>query len=114
MDWAPVLLILMEMAGRIFIYPMIMAFRIICISIIKTEHLPINCNQFWTYIQFSMGNDVADINNDGLPDIFTLDMLPEDNHRQKLLFAPDNYEKFDLKFALRFLLSIHAQYAAVK
>ncbi len=45
---------------------------------------------------FSMGNNVSDINNDGLPDIFTLDMLPEDNHRQKLLFAPDNYEKFDL------------------
>jgi len=47
---------------------------------------------------FSMGNDVADINNDGLPDIITLDMLPEDNKRQKLLFAPDNYEKFDLSF----------------
>ncbi|MEO6456228.1 MAG: VCBS repeat-containing protein, partial [Ginsengibacter sp.] len=46
--------------------------------------------------QFSMGNDVADINNDGLQDIFTLDMLPEDNHRQKLLLAPDNYSKFDL------------------
>jgi hypothetical protein len=43
-----------------------------------------------------MGNSVADINNDCLPDIFTLDMLPEDNSRQKLLFAPDNYEKFDL------------------
>jgi len=46
--------------------------------------------------QFSMGNNISDINNDGLPDIFTLDMLPEDNHRQKLLLAPDNYEKFDL------------------
>lgn len=45
---------------------------------------------------FSMGNDVADINNDLLPDIFTLDMLPEDNRRQKLLMAPDNYYKFDL------------------
>jgi len=46
--------------------------------------------------QFSMGNDVADINNDGWTDIITLDMLPEDNHRQKLLLAPDNYGKFDL------------------
>ncbi len=45
---------------------------------------------------FSMGNDVADINNDAAPDIFTLDMLPEDNRRQKLLMAPDNYEKFDM------------------
>ncbi|MCJ8167189.1 VCBS repeat-containing protein [Pontibacter sp. E15-1] len=55
---------------------------------------------------FSMGNDVADINNDGLPDIFTLDMLPEDNRRQKLLFAPDNYEKFDLSLKSGF----HYQY----
>jgi hypothetical protein len=46
---------------------------------------------------FSMGNDISDINNDGLPDIYTLDMLPEDNHRQKLLFAPDNYEMFNTK-----------------
>ncbi|UHG91014.1 VCBS repeat-containing protein [Spirosoma oryzicola] len=45
---------------------------------------------------FSMGNDVADVNNDARPDIMTLDMLPEDNRRQKLLMAPDNYEKFNL------------------
>lgn len=44
----------------------------------------------------SMGNDVSDINNDGLPDVLVLDMLPEDNRRQKLLFASDNYEKFDI------------------
>lgn len=44
----------------------------------------------------SMGNNISDINNDGLPDIFVLDMLPEDNKRQKLLFAADNYERFDV------------------
>lgn len=55
---------------------------------------------------FSMGNDIADINNDGLSDIFTLDMLPEDNERQKLLLAPDNYEKFDLNVRSGF----HYQY----
>ena len=55
---------------------------------------------------FSMGNDVADINNDGWQDIITLDMLPEDNRRQKLLMSPDNYAKFDLNIRSGF----HYQY----
>jgi enediyne biosynthesis protein E4 len=45
---------------------------------------------------FSMGCDVSDINNDGWVDIYTLDMLPPDNTRQKLLYGPENYEHFAL------------------
>ena len=43
---------------------------------------------------FSMGSDIADINNDGYPEIMTLDMLPEGNYRTKMVSGPDNYDKF--------------------
>lgn len=55
---------------------------------------------------FSMGNDSGDINNDGFIDLMTLDMLPEDNKRQKLLQAPDNYNLFNLNLKSGF----HYQY----
>ncbi len=42
----------------------------------------------------TMGLDIADFNNDGLPDVYTLDMLPESNYRQKILQGPDEYDKF--------------------
>tara|TARA_B100001173_G_C16029159_1_gene565669 strand:- start:1359 stop:4670 length:3312 start_codon:yes stop_codon:yes gene_type:complete len=42
---------------------------------------------------YSMGSDVADINNDGFTDIMTLDMLPEHNYRIKMTSGPDNFEK---------------------
>lgn len=46
--------------------------------------------------KFSMGTDIADINNDSWPDVFTLDMLPQDNYRQKLLKGPDEYDAYHM------------------
>ncbi|HEY8934753.1 MAG TPA: CRTAC1 family protein, partial [Cyclobacteriaceae bacterium] len=43
-----------------------------------------------------MGSDVADYNNDGLPDVMVVDMLPEDNYRQKILKGPDDYDRYNL------------------
>ncbi|MBI1770017.1 MAG: VCBS repeat-containing protein [Bacteroidetes bacterium] len=43
---------------------------------------------------FSMGSDIADINNDALTDIYTLDMLPASNERIKLSSGDDNYDKY--------------------
>ncbi|MFB6098147.1 MAG: VCBS repeat-containing protein [Salinibacter sp.] len=42
----------------------------------------------------SMGTDIADFNNDGLPDIFVLDMLPETNRRRKLTMPTVPYGRF--------------------
>ncbi len=53
--------------------------------------------KYFSHISFSsMGSDAADINNDGTIDMFTLDMLPEENFEQKLVAGPHNYEKFKL------------------
>ncbi len=46
----------------------------------------------------SMGTDIADINNDGLMDIFSLDMASEFNREQKLRSGPDNFTKFQTLF----------------
>jgi hypothetical protein len=51
---------------------------------------------------YSMGSDIADMDNDGLFDIITLDMLPEDNHYQKMHSGAENFEKFQMLFSRGF------------
>jgi enediyne biosynthesis protein E4 len=50
----------------------------------------------------SMGADIADINNDGYPEIFTTDMLPEDDYRLKTLGAFDNIDLYMAKYKAGF------------
>ena len=41
-----------------------------------------------------MGNDIIDINNDGLPDVVSLDMNPEDNYRKKMMLNANSYQRY--------------------
>ncbi|AEI48853.1 VCBS repeat-containing protein [Runella slithyformis] len=42
----------------------------------------------------AMGNDIADINNDGQMDVIAVDMLPRDNTRKKQLMGPNSYQAY--------------------
>jgi hypothetical protein len=57
--------------------------------------------------RFSMGVDAADYNNDGRPDLFVADMLPE---RESILKSSASSESFNL-FNLRLRAGYHPQYA---
>lgn len=52
---------------------------------------------FSHYSRFSMGCDIADANNDGWQDVFTLDMVPEDEAVEKKTLGDDIYETYAYK-----------------
>ena len=49
------------------------------------------------YSRFSMGNDIADYNNDGQPDIVTVDMLPPDEKTLKTYGSDENPDIYKVK-----------------
>lgn len=57
--------------------------------------------------RFSMGNDIADINNDGYADILTLDMLPRDEEIIKTTAGEDSYDIYSYKLTFGY----HHQFA---
>ena len=50
----------------------------------------------------SMGTDLGDINNDGYPDVFSTDMLPDDEYRLKITGAFDNIDLYRSKLQAGF------------
>jgi len=42
----------------------------------------------------AMGQDIEDLNNDGLADVFELDMFPEDNYRKKMFMSANSYQVY--------------------
>ena len=46
---------------------------------------------------FSMGMDMADVDNDGQPDIYTTDMLPEDEYRLRTTSNFDGWDVYQAK-----------------
>ncbi len=51
-------------------------------------------NQIQSLSVASMGADVADLNNDGFPEIFVTEMLPEDDARFKTKMTFENWDRY--------------------
>ena len=54
-------------------------------------------DHFGHYSRFSMGNDIGDYNNDGQPDVVTVDMLPADEKTLKTYGSDENFQIYSYK-----------------
>ena len=45
---------------------------------------------------YGMGVDAADVNNDALPDLMQVDMLPKENNRLKMMLAGQDYDRKEM------------------
>lgn len=83
---------------------------IVCNDFDEPDHLFVNqqdgtftdkaLSYFKHTSNYSMGNDVADINNDGLLDYISVDMAFESHERSKMNMASMNPDKFDVRLKL--------------
>lgn len=79
---------------------------------LSSDHLYINqrdgtfrdeIGAFMNHQEFNgMGADMADLNNDGHNDLVVLDMMPDDNLRQKTMFSETGYDRFMKSLAMNY------------
>lgn len=77
---------------------------------LSSDHLYINqhdgtftdrIGDFMNHEEFNgMGADMADLNNDALNDLVVVDMMPDDNVRQKTMFTGKGYDRFMKSLAM--------------
>src|SRR5690606_4355207 len=79
---------------------------------LSSDHLYINqgdgtfrdeISAYMNHQEFNgMGADMADLNNDGFNDLVVLDMMPDDNLRQKTMFSGTGYDRFMKSLAMNY------------
>ncbi len=54
-------------------------------------------NEMPSVSYFSMGMDIADVDGDGFPDVYTTDMLPEDEYRLRTMISFEGWDTYQAR-----------------